>query len=113
MITILLLIILIWGLDPAWANKKFTGIASWYGGKFQGRKTASGEIYDMNKLTAAHKHLKLGTKLKVTNKRNGKSVIVKINDRGPFVGNRVLDLSRAAAKKLNFNGLALVDAEIL
>lgn len=76
------------------------GSASWYGPGFHGRKTASGEIYDMNKLTAAHKRLPLGTKLEVTNKRTGKSVIVTVNDRGPFHGNRILDLSHAAARQL-------------
>ena len=73
------------------------GLASWYGGKFQGRKTANGEIFDTNKLTAAHKTLPFGTKVKVTNMENGTEVIVRINDRGPFVEERVIDLSRAAA----------------
>ncbi len=76
------------------------GYASWYGPGFHGRKTASGEIYDMYKLTAAHKTLPLGTYVKVINLENGRSVIVKINDRGPFVKGRVIDLSYAAAKKL-------------
>ena len=76
------------------------GPASWYGPGFHGRKTASGEIYDMHKLTAAHKGLPLGTKLEVTNKRTGKSVVVTVNDRGPFHGNRILDLSHAAASQL-------------
>ena len=76
------------------------GSASWYGKKFHGRPTASGEIYDMYKLTAAHKKLPLGTYVKVTNLSNGKSVIVKINDRGPYVKGRIIDLSYAAAKKI-------------
>ncbi len=76
------------------------GYASWYGKKFHGRPTASGEIYDMYKLTAAHKKLPLGTYVKVTNLSNGKSVIVKINDRGPYVRGRIIDLSYAAAKKI-------------
>lgn len=76
------------------------GPASWYGPGFHGRKTASGEIYDMHMLTAAHKELPLGTKLEVTSKRNGKKVVVTVNDRGPFHGNRILDLSHAAAKQL-------------
>lgn len=76
------------------------GAASWYGPGFHGRKTASGEIYDMHKLTAAHKRLPLGTKLEVTSKRTGKSVVVTVNDRGPFHGNRILDLSHAAASQL-------------
>lgn len=76
------------------------GAASWYGNPFHGRKTASGEIYNMNEMTAAHKELPLGTKVEVTNLANGRKVIVRVNDRGPFHSNRVLDLSRAAAKKL-------------
>lgn len=76
------------------------GPASWYGPGFHGRKTASGEIYDMYAMTAAHKRLPLGTKVKVTNLDNGKSVVVRINDRGPFHGNRILDLSKAAAGKI-------------
>jgi len=76
------------------------GIASWYGPGFHGRRTASGEIYDMHKLTAAHKTLPLGTVVKVINLENGKSVIVRINDRGPFVEGRIIDLSHEAAKRL-------------
>lgn len=79
---------------------KQTGLASWYGRKFHGRKTASGERFDMNAMTAAHRSLPLNCYVKVTNKSNGKSVVVKVNDRGPFHGNRVLDLSYGAAKKL-------------
>lgn len=77
-----------------------TGRASWYGKRFHGRKTASGERFDMNALTAAHKELPLGTKIEVTNNSNGKSIVVTVNDRGPFHGNRVLDLSKEAAKRL-------------
>ena len=76
------------------------GQASWYGRQFHGRKTASGERYNMNGLTAAHRYLPFGTKLKVTCKQTGKSVIVRVNDRGPFHGNRVLDLSKGAAQQL-------------
>ncbi len=76
------------------------GTASWYGGKFHGRKTANGEIYNMNAMTGAHKTLPLVTYAKVTNLENNKSLVIKINDRGPFHGNRILDLSHAAAKKL-------------
>lgn len=75
-------------------------VASWYGPGFHGRKTASGERFNKHAMTAAHKTLKFGTKLKVTNPKNGKSVIVRINDRGPFVGKRTLDLSEGAAIKL-------------
>lgn len=77
-----------------------TGRASWYGKRFHGRKTASGEPFDMNALTAAHKELPLGTKIEVTNNANGKSIVVTVNDRGPFHGNRVLDLSKEAARQL-------------
>lgn len=79
---------------------KQSGVASWYGRKFHGQQTASGEIFDMNAMTAAHRSLQFGCYVKVTNKDNGKTVVVKINDRGPFKGNRVLDLSQAAAEKI-------------
>lgn len=72
------------------------GTASWYGHPYHGRKTASGEIYNMNSLTAAHRTYKFGTKVEVTNVSNNKSVVVKINDRGPFIKGRDLDLSKAA-----------------
>jgi rare lipoprotein A len=78
------------------------GIASWYGKQFHGRATASGEDFDMFELTAAHRQLPLGTYVKVTNLRNGKSVIVRINDRGPFVGGRIMDLSYSAARMIGF-----------
>ncbi|MEO8516762.1 MAG: septal ring lytic transglycosylase RlpA family protein [Flavobacterium sp.] len=74
--------------------------ASYYANKFQGRRTASGQRYDKNKLTAAHRKLRFGTKVRVTNMRNGKSVIVTINDRGPFVRGRDIDLSRTAFMKI-------------
>ena len=77
-----------------------SGIASWYGRPFHGRRTASGQIYDMNKLTAAHPTLPLSCEVLVVNPRNGRKVILKVTDRGPFVKNRVLDLSRAAANRL-------------
>ena len=77
------------------------GKASWYGHDFQGKKTASGERYNMYEMTAASKTLPLGTYAKVTNLKNQRWVLVKINDRGPYVGNRVLDLSYSAAKALN------------
>ena len=79
-----------------------TGMASWYGRQFHGRKTASGETFDMNALTAAHRSLPLNCFIRVTNKANGKSVVVKVNDRGPFHGNRVLDLSYGALKQWVF-----------
>ena len=76
------------------------GDASYYANKFQGRKTASGQRYDKNKLTAAHRKLAFGTQVKVTNLKNKRSVIVTINDRGPFIKKRVIDVSYIAAKKL-------------
>jgi len=77
-----------------------TGQASWYGGKFNARKTASGQRYNMYALTAAHKTLPLHSKVRVTNLANGKSVVVSINDRGPFYSNRIIDLSYGAASRL-------------
>lgn len=77
-----------------------SGTASYYGAKFHGRRTASGEKFDMHAMTAAHRTLPFGTLVEVTNPRNGKTVTVRINDRGPFHGNRILDVSRAAATKL-------------
>ena len=78
------------------------GLASWYGKQFHGRTTASGEDFDMFELTAAHKKLPLGTYVKVTDLRNGRWVIVRINDRGPYVGHRIMDLSYSAARMLHF-----------
>ena len=77
------------------------GMASWYGPGFHGKRTANGEIYNMHAMTAAHRILPLGTIVRVTNKNNGRSLVLRINDRGPFVGDRVIDLSRAAADKLD------------
>ena len=81
-------------------NFKQVGLASWYGNDFHGRKTASGEKYDMHELTAAHKTLPIPCYARVTNQENGKSVIVKINDRGPFHSSRILDVSKSAAAQL-------------
>lgn len=91
------------------------GTASYYGRKFQGRPTASGERFDMNGLTAAHRTLPFGSRLRVTNPRNGKSVIVRINDRGPYSGHRVIDLSRAAAEQIGIvgTGHGRVELELL
>lgn len=86
-----------------------SGVASWYGKKFHGRETSSGEVYDMYQLTAAHKHLPLPTFVRVTRMDTGQSVIVKVNDRGPFVDNRVIDLSFAAAAKLDMLGKGKAD----
>jgi rare lipoprotein A len=78
------------------------GIASWYGKELQGKKTASGEVFDMEALSAAHRTLPLGTMIRVTNLDNSKSIKVRINDRGPFIKSRILDLSYGAARKLGF-----------
>ncbi|MFZ0798038.1 MAG: septal ring lytic transglycosylase RlpA family protein [Terriglobales bacterium] len=79
------------------------GTASWYGEQFQGKQTASGEPYDMRDFTAAHPSLPLGTFVKVTNLKNGKAVVVRINDRGPVVDGRIIDVSYNAARALGFN----------
>jgi len=91
------------------------GTASWYGTKFHGRETSSGEVYDIYRLTAAHKHLPLPTYVRVTNLANGKETVVKVNDRGPFHGDRIIDLSYAAAVKLGFHehGTSRVRVEAL
>lgn len=91
------------------------GKASYYHDKFEGRKTASGEPFRNSELTAAHKKLPFGTRVKVTNPENGKSVVVRINDRGPFSKSRVLDLSRAAFSKIGDirKGIISVEYEIL
>ncbi len=78
-----------------------TGIASYYADSYEGRKTANGEIFHSSALTAAHKKLPFGTRVKVTNLKNGKTVKVRINDRGPFVAGRIIDLTKAAAKKID------------
>jgi rare lipoprotein A len=87
-------------LGAAPSGRSEVGLASWYGEAHQGRRTASGEIYDKGRLTAAHRTLPLGTRLRVTNLENGRIVRVRVNDRGPYVGGRVLDLSEAAARAL-------------
>jgi rare lipoprotein A len=89
------------------------GLASWYGGKFQGRTTANGEIFDTNLMTAAHKSLPFGTIVKVTDLDTGQTTTVRINDRGPFVEGRIIDLSRAAAEELGMvgRGVARVSLE--
>ena len=91
------------------------GIASWYGTKFHGRRTSSGETYDMYAMTAAHKNLPLPTYVRVTNLENGKQAVVKVNDRGPFVAGRIIDLSYSAATKLDIvrAGTAQVQIEAI
>ncbi|HWJ88027.1 MAG TPA: septal ring lytic transglycosylase RlpA family protein [Pelagibacterium sp.] len=92
-----------------------SGTASWYGGKFHGRKTANGETYNQHALTAAHRHLPFGTEVVVTNQNNGRSVVVRINDRGPFTGGRIIDLSRQAASQIGMinSGTAKVTVEVI
>jgi rare lipoprotein A len=92
-----------------------TGLASWYGAKHHGKRTASGEIFDQNKFTAAHRTLPWGSIVKVTNLENGKAVEVRINDRGPFTKGRIIDLSRAAARALGMvqSGVSPVRMELL
>jgi rare lipoprotein A len=109
-----LLIVLVFGLTPVLFGFQ-TGNASWYGGKFQGRPTANGEIFDTNKFTAAHRTLPFGTHVKVTNLRNGKSTVVRINDRGPFIQGRIIDLSKAAAEAIGMidTGTAPVSIEVV
>jgi rare lipoprotein A len=91
------------------------GMASWYGTKFHGRLTSSGEPYDMYAMTAAHKTLPLPSYVRVTHVGNGRSIVVRVNDRGPFVGDRIIDLSYAAAVRLGMHqqGTALVDVEVV
>ena len=91
------------------------GEASWYGKKFHGRTTASGEIYNMHKLTAAHRTLPFGTIVEVTHLENGRKVVVRINDRGPSIRKRIIDLSYAAAKKIDMivQGIARVRIEVI
>jgi rare lipoprotein A len=99
---------------PAGGNVQ-TGEASWYGPDFHGKLTSNREIYDMYAMTAAHKTLPFGTRVMVTNLQNGRSVVVRINDRGPFVGDRIIDLSYAAASLLGMvgSGTAPVRIEVL
>jgi rare lipoprotein A len=88
------------------------GVASWYGPRFNKRRTSSGERFNMYRMTAAHKTLPLSTYVQVTNLRNGRHVIVKVNDRGPFVSNRLIDLSYAAARKLGMVGRGIARVSV-
>jgi rare lipoprotein A len=101
-------LILIWSAMPAHGGEPDErpayleyGEASWYGPGFEGKETASGQTFEQNRLTAAHLYLPLGTRVTVTNLENGRSVEVEVNDRGPYVRGRVIDLSKAAARKLD------------
>ncbi len=96
-------------VDP---NYDRTGIASWYGKPFHGRDTANGEVYDMNALTAAHKTLPLPSRVRVTNLENGRSIVLRVNDRGPFVHGRIIDVSRRAAQLLGFQGKGTAKVQV-
>jgi len=100
------------GLESPNRGTTQRGLASWYGAKFHGRPTASGEIYDMNRISAAHKQLPLGTVVLVKNRDNGKKLRVPINDRGPFIKGRIIDLSVAAARQLEMFGQGLANVRI-
>lgn len=97
------------------ASYDVVGVASWYGKPYHGRRTASGEVYNMHRMTAAHPSLPFGTRVAVTNLSNGRTVVVRINDRGPFVRNRIIDVSRKAAGQLGFlsEGLTRVGVRII
>ena len=97
---------------PVAAGYMEQGEASWYGVPFHGRQASNGEIYDMNKLTAAHRTLPFETMVRVTNERNGKSTVVRITDRGPFVNNRIIDLSYAAAREIESIGPGVVPVRL-
>ena len=103
------------GIFPSIVNKVKHGVASWYGPGFHGKKTATGEIFDMNAMTAAHKTLPIPSYARVTNLENHRSIIVRINDRGPYIGNRELDLSYAAAKNLDLDqdGLGAIEIKTI
>lgn len=94
-------------------GERFLGKASYYADKFHGRQTANGEVFDQNKLTAAHRSLPFGTVVNVRNIKNNRTVTVRINDRGPFIDGRVIDLSRAAAEQLDMIRDGVVDVEVI
>ena len=98
--------------NPALAAYTEEGIASWYGIPFHGRRASNGEVYDMNKLTAAHRTLPFETVVRVTNLSNGKATVVRITDRGPFVDNRIIDLSMAAAREIDSVGTGVVPVRL-
>ena len=95
------------------AGYREEGIASWYGGYFHGRLTSSGDVYDMYQMTAAHKSLPLPTYVRVTHLGNGRSVVLRVNDRGPFVEDRLIDLSLAAASKLGMAAIGTAKVEVV
>lgn len=108
-------LVIFFALSCTFAQQAFEGKASWYGPGFAGNYTANGEIYDPSELTAAHKTLEFGTLLRVTNLANGLSVDVRINDRGPYIGARVIDLSQAAAAQIDMElaGVGTIRAEFI
>jgi rare lipoprotein A len=95
--------------DQSSAKVIQSGRASWYGPGFHGRRTASGETFNTNDMTAAHRTLPFGTKVRVVNKKTGRSVVVRINDRGPYAHGRVIDLSKASAQAIGISGVGSVD----
>ncbi|KAA2235618.1 septal ring lytic transglycosylase RlpA family protein [Salinarimonas soli] len=90
------------------ASSRQHGLASWYGPGFHGRKTASGERFNAGSLTAAHRTLPFGTRVRVVNRKNGRSIVVRINDRGPYAHGRIIDLSQASARAIGANGVVQV-----
>lgn len=102
--------------DTTTGKKTYSGVqegkASWYGGKHHGGPTASGERFNKNAMTAAHRTLRMNTRVRVTNKRNGRTVEVRINDRGPYTKGRIIDLSEAAAKKLDMIEAGVVPVRV-
>lgn len=111
----LIMIIILSCLATNLMAQTYTGKASYYGDGFHGRKSASGKVYDMYRNTCAHKTLPFGTKLKVTNLKNGKSTIVEVTDRGPYAKGRIIDVSKSAAMELGMvaAGVAKVEVEVL
>lgn len=100
-------------VEPVKKGYQERGLASWYGKKYHGRKTANGERFDMRSVSAAHRTLPFGTVVKVTNLENGRSLKVRINDRGPFVDGRIIDLSHKAAKKLGMVEAGVVRVKLV
>src|SRR5207244_1627595 len=102
----------IWYVPKEDPNYDRTGVASWYGDAFNQKTTANGEIFDMNAVTAAHTTLPLPSMVEVTNLDNGKTLVVRVNDRGPFVGDRIIDLSRQAARQLGYDRAGLAHVRV-